>query len=460
MGKLWGGRFAKGASKEVEKFTESISLDWKLFRQDIDGSRAHAEMLGRQGILSAEEAVRIDAALEEIGMEIESGRRAFDPALEDIHTHIEHWLIEKIGEAGQKLHTARSRNDQVALDLKLYVRQACVRVVEGLTQSQRALVKHAREHGGVVLPGYTHLQRAMPILWAHYLLSFHEMLERDAGRFADTARRADEMPLGAAALAGTGLPIDRDVVAARLGFSRVTQNSLDTVGDRDFVLEFLSSASILMIHLSRLAEDWILFSTSEFGFIDIDEAFCTGSSLMPHKKNPDVLELIRGRSGVMIGRLTGMLAVVKGLPSGYNRDLQEDKAPLLEAVETLESVLSLLPDLIAGVQLRGEVMALAASDEGLMATDLAEYLVSKGLPFRQAHRVVGEVVRHCREQDCSCREFSEAQWKQFSELFASDVVEWIDPRRSVETKRSSGSTGRHLVEQRLDELWAKYQRQE
>ncbi|MDC4225113.1 MAG: argininosuccinate lyase [Candidatus Manganitrophus sp.] len=398
--KAWEGRFTEATDPEVERFTSSFSFDRRLYRYDIQGSIVHTEALGRAGLLTEGERDTLIRGLKEIEAEIaaEGDRIQAAAADEDIHMHIERRLVEKVGEVGGKLHTGRSRNDQIALDLRLYLRDETGTLVELIRSVQRALVAQAESHIDTVLPGYTHLQRAQPISLAHQLLAYYEMLERDRGRFIDCLKRTDQMPLGAGALAGNSFGINREMVARALGFSEATANSLDTVSDRDFIVEFLSAASILMMHLSRWAEDWILWASTEFGFIALPDRFCTGSSMMPQKKNPDVLELIRGKTGLVYGSLLTLLTLLKGLPLSYNRDLQEDKEPLFNTVDTVKSAVRLLADLVRQVSFRKERMLEATREGFLLATDLADYLVLKGLPFRQAHKVAGKMVRQSLEE--------------------------------------------------------------
>ncbi|HLG21442.1 MAG TPA: argininosuccinate lyase, partial [Candidatus Manganitrophaceae bacterium] len=401
--RAWEGRFTEGTDPAVERFTSSFSFDRRLYQYDIVGSVAHTEALSRAGLLTEKEKEKIIQGLKEIEAEIakemsqEKGPAA-DSKDEDIHMHIERRLVEKIGDAGGKLHTGRSRNDQIALDLRLYLREETRHLIDQIRSLQKGLVARAEAHLETVLPGYTHLQRAQPISLAHYLLAYYEMLERDRTRLLDSLKRLDRSPLGAGALAGNSFSLDRSAVARALGFSDVTANSLDTVSDRDFVAEFLSAAAILMAHLSRWAEDWILWASSEFGFMDLPDRFCTGSSMMPQKKNPDVLELIRGKTGRVYGALMTLLVLLKGLPLSYNRDLQEDKEPLFDAVETVRNVLRLMTDLVLQARFNKEKMEEAAGEGFLLATDLADYLVTKGLPFRRAHQVVGKMVRRGLEE--------------------------------------------------------------
>ncbi|MBI1987903.1 MAG: argininosuccinate lyase [Nitrospinae bacterium] len=450
--KPWGGRFSQGTDPLVEEFTASISFDQALYRYDIQGSIAHTRMLAKVGILTEEEAKAIVRGLLEIQQEIEAGSFPFSLELEDIHMNIERRLAERIGPVAGKLHTARSRNDQVALDLRLYLREEIGQIDRSLIDLQEALVEMAERYIEVILPGYTHLQRAQPILFSHHLLAYHEMLKRDRQRYADCLKRVEVCPLGAGALAGTSLPIDRFHTAELLGFPEVTHNSLDSVGDRDFALEFLAASAILMMHLSRLCEEWILWSSAEFNFLEIADAFCTGSSLMPQKKNPDVLELVRGKSGRVYGSLVSLLTTMKGLPLAYNKDLQEDKEPIFDAVRTVKASLNVLTCLLPHVRPKEEVMHRAAQGGFMTATDLVEYLVNRGVPLRQAHEIVGRMVRYCLEQN---RELEELSWEEavgFSPALQPDFKQWLSLERSVEGKRSYGGTARERVMERIREI--------
>ena len=398
--KTWGGRFAGDTDRRVEAFTESISFDRRLYRQDIVASQAHARMLGEVGLITPAEAEQIAAALDEIGAEIEAGRMVFSISLEDIHTHIERALITKLGDLGRKLHTGRSRNDQVATDLKLWVRDSIDELDGLLADLQKAFVESAERERGVVLPGYTHLQRAQPVLAAHYFLAYVEKFQRDRDRLADCRRRVNVLPLGAAALAGTSLPIDRESVRQKLGFDAVAANSLDVSSDRDFALEFVFGLSLIAAHLSGWAEEWVIWSTTEFNFLDLPDAFCTGSSIMPHKKNPDVLELTRGKAGRVIGSLQQLFVLIKGLPLAYNRDLQEDKAAVFDAFDTVAGCLAVAAPLVRQTKLRREVIAARLEDGFLDATTLMEGLIARGVPMRSAHEAVGNLVRECEKRGC------------------------------------------------------------
>ncbi len=390
--KLWGGRFSKTTDEMINDFQASISFDKRMYREDISGSIAHATMLAKCGIISDADKNAIIGGLKDILAKIESGDFSFDVALEDIHMNIEKRLTDEIGDAGARLHTARSRNDQVALDTHMYVRRETVEVLRLILDLQNALIETAKKNADVIMPGYTHLQRAQPILFAHHLLAYFSMLARDFERFRGVYARADIMPLGAGALAGTTFPIDRKMVAEALRFDRIYSNSLDAVSDRDYIMEFLSAASILMVHLSRLSEETILWCSREFSFIELDDAHCTGSSMMPQKKNPDVSELVRGKTGRVVGHLMAMLATVKGLPLAYNKDLQEDKEGVFDAIDTVKFSLAVYARILRGMKVRKDVMRRAVAEDFSNATDLADYLAKKGLPFRKAHAVAGEAV--------------------------------------------------------------------
>ena len=443
--KLWGGRFSGETHKQVEAFTASIHFDRRLAPYDIAGSIAHARMLGKCGLLSKAEAEAIVLGLTEIGEEIAQGRFRYDVALEDIHTHVERRLIEKIGDAGGKLHTARSRNDQVALDLRLYLRDAIGKVQEQLRTLQGVLVQQAEVHLGTVMPGYTHLQRAQPVLLAHHLLAYFEMFQRDRERFADCLGRVNVLPLGAGALAGTTLPIDRAYVAKLLDFPQVARNSIDAVSDRDFAIEFLACCALLAMHLSRLAEELVLWASAEFAFVELPDAFTTGSSIMPQKKNPDVAELMRGRTGRVYGALISLLTLLKGLPLSYNRDLQEDKEPVFDATDTIQHILEVLPPMLSAMTFRPERMREAASSGFLNATDLADYLVRKEVPFREAHEIVGRIVRECLETKERLEDLSIARLRRYSPAFGPDVAKFISLDACVERRRSEGGTSSRLV---------------
>jgi argininosuccinate lyase len=450
--KLWGGRFSGGTAASVEAFTASIDVDARLYRHDIRGSIAHAKMLAKQRIISAADARKIVRGLQAVEREIDAGKFKFSQADEDIHMNIERRLTELIGPAGGKLHTARSRNDQVALDMRLYLRDEVKAIIAAVEEVQRQLARAAKRNLDVIMPGYTHLQRAQPVLLAHHLLAYFDMFERDTGRFTDCLERIDVLPLGSGALAGTTFPIDRAYVAKLLEFPRVSKNSIDAVSDRDFLLEFLAAASILFVHLSRLADELVLWSSQEFGFIELPDGYCTGSSMMPQKKNPDVPELIRGKTGRVFGHLHALLTIMKGLPLAYNRDLQEDKVPLFDTVDTVASSLKIIGEVIAGMKVRRERMLTAAQDGYMNATDVADYLVERGLAFRQAHEVAGGIVQFCVEAKKRIEELSLAELQRFSVKFDKNIYRYISAQAVVDRRRALGGTARRNVERRLKEL--------
>jgi argininosuccinate lyase len=451
--KLWGGRFAKGTHPLVERFTSSIAVDQRLARFDVVGSIAHAKMLGKCRIIPASDSRRIVQGLTRILKAIEQGRWKADQHVEDVHTQIQQQLERLIGPAARRLHTARSRNDQVALDLRLYCREAVGELSAGIRAAQRALVGLARANASVVIPGYTHLQRAQPVLLAHHLLAYVEMLDRDRARLAEARVRIEVLPLGACALAGTSLPIDRAYVAKLIGFPRIAGNSMDAVSDRDFAVELVSAVAILGMHLSRLSEDIILWSTQEFGIVRLDDAFATGSSLMPQKKNPDVLELIRGQAGVLAGSLTGLLAMLKGLPMSYNRDLQWDKRCVFEAVDAALGALGVLAPLVQRLEVRRDRVGKLLNEDSLCATDLAEFLVQRGVAFPDAHRIVGALVLEAERRGTRLRELSLAEFRRASVYFDATVRTLLDPVRSVARKKSAGGTGPAEVQQAL-RMWS------
>jgi argininosuccinate lyase len=436
----------------VVAFTASIDVDSRLYRHDIAGSIAHAKMLARQRIISARDAHKIVRGLKAVQREIEAGKFVFSSEDEDIHMNIERRLTEKIGAAGGKLHTARSRNDQVALDLRLYLREEVALIVQALQALQREMARAAKRHIDVIMPGYTHMQRAQPVLFSHHLLAYYDMLERDCARFSDCLERINVLPLGAGALAGTTFPIDRGYVARLLKFSEVSKNSIDSVADRDFILEFLGAAAILFVHLSRLAEELVLWSSQEFAFIELPDRYCTGSSMMPQKKNPDVPELIRGKTGRVFGHLHALLTIMKGLPLAYNRDLQEDKIPLFDTVDTVKASLNMVRELIARMKARKDKMLAAAQDGFMNATDLADYLVGRGVPFRTAHAVVGKVVQYCLSHARRIEELPLAELKRFSAKIEKDVYRYLSVDAVVGRRRAIGGTARSNVMRRLKEL--------
>ena len=438
MAKLWGGRFSKNTNELVDAFNASIEFDKRLYHEDICGSIAHATMLGRAGIIPQSDAEEIVTGLKQILADIEAGNFSFEVSLEDIHMNIEARLTERIGSAGARLHTARSRNDQVALDMHMYMKREIVEIGELLLKFEQELLTVAKEHEKTLMPGYTHLQRAQPITFAHHLLAYFNMLQRDFRRLQGVWAGADIMPLGAGAIAGTTFPIDRFDVASQLNFADVYANSMDAVSDRDYVLEFLSFASILMMHLSRLSEEVCLWSSTEFAFIELDDAFATGSSMMPQKKNPDIAELVRGKTGRVYGHLQALLVTVKGLPLTYNKDLQEDKEGLFDAIDTIKFSLAVYSDMIATMKVNVDKMEQAVSKDFSNATDLADYLVRKGLPFRQAHEVVGKCVAYAIKAGKFLPEITLAEYKEFSELFEADLLETLKPENCVAARTSYG----------------------
>ena len=446
---MWGGRFAESTAASVEAFTASIHYDSRLYKYDIAGSRAHATMLANQGLLSAEELDRILGGLGEIEEQISNGDFAFKRELEDIHMNIEKALIDKIGPAGAKLHSARSRNDQISLDLKLYLRDECDRLAELLDSVRRAFTVLARTYLGKMMPGYTHLQRAQPVQIAHHMLAYVDMFGRDKERLLDCRKRINILPLGCAAMAGTGLPIDRQQVADALGFDSVSTNSMDTSGDRDFAIEFVSCCTMIQLHLSRLSEELVLWSSQEFSFVEIADEFCTGSSIMPQKKNPDIPELIRGKSGRVTGSLMSLLTLMKGLPLTYNRDLQEDKEPVFDTVDTVSASLAIMAELLGNMRFNTERMQQATETGFITATDLADYLVLKAVPFRDAHSIVGNAVAYCINKGCELADLTIEELQQFSPVIAKDVFEVLTVEGSVNSRISAGGTGIQRVEEAL-----------
>ena len=438
MAKLWGGRFSKNTNELVDAFNASIDFDKRLYNEDIRGSIAHANMLAKCGIIPAEDGEKIVAGLKDILADIEAGNFSFEVALEDIHMNVEARLTERIGQAGARLHTARSRNDQVALDMHMYMKREVAEIAELLINFEKALLTVAKKHDKTLMPGYTHLQRAQPITFAHHLLAYFNMLQRDFRRLLGVWEGADMMPLGAGAIAGTTFPIDRHDVAAQLNFGKVYCNSMDAVSDRDYVIEFLSFASMLMMHMSRLSEEICLWSSTEFGFIELDDAFATGSSMMPQKKNPDIAELVRGKTGRVYGHLQAMLVTAKGLPLTYNKDLQEDKEGFFDAVDTIKFSLAVYCDMILTMTVNVDKMQQAVSKDFSNATDLADYLVRKGLPFRQAHEVVGKCVAYAIMNDKFLPEITLEEYKEFSNLFEEDLLVALEPYNCVAARKSYG----------------------
>jgi argininosuccinate lyase len=444
--KPWDGRFAEATDQAVEAFTSSIAIDRRLYRQDIGGSIAHCRMLARAGIIAEEEARQLVDGLEQIRAEIENDRFVFNDRLEDIHMHVESRLAEIVGSVARKLHTARSRNDQVALDARLYLGTETRRIVRQLHALRQAVVDAAEANFGIIMPGYTHMQRAQPVLLSHHLMAYYEMFTRDSDRFCSALERIAVNPLGSAALAGTTFAIDRADTAAQLGMPRVAANSMDAVADRDFMLEFLSAASICMVHFSRLSEELVLWATSEFNFIELPDAFATGSSIMPQKKNPDVPELIRGKAGRVFGDLVALLTTMKGLPLAYNRDMQEDKAPLFSTVDTLQGCITIMTAMLPRVTFKKEVMRQATRSGFLNATDMADYLVGKGLPFREAHAVVGRAVAYALSRGKELDQLSLEELQTFSGAIDTTLFAALDVEEVVNRRTSEGGTASTMVE--------------
>jgi argininosuccinate lyase len=447
--KAWAGRMVEPTDRLVEKFTTSFPFDQRLYTHDIAGSIAHCEMLAHQRIIPRADAKRIVTGLRQIEAEFAAGKFHPSPADEDIHMAVERRLIEKVGGIGGKLHTARSRNDQVALDLRLFLRAEIGNIRELLARLRRALATLATHHVDVIIPGYTHLQPAQPVLFAHHCLAYAEMLWRDTGRFDDCLKRLDVLPLGSGALAGTTFPIDRKYVARRLGFRARSANSMDAVSDRDFAAEFLAACAILGMHLSRLAEDLVLWSSQEFGFVELPDAFATGSSIMPQKKNPDVAELVRGKTGRLYGNLLSLLTTLKGLPMTYNRDLQEDKEPVFDSVDTIKGSLDILGAMLPQLRVKRERMHTAATAGFTLATELADYLATKGVPFRDAHGIVGAIVRHCLAERRTLEELALPELRRFSPRFRADVKQWLSAAAAVRRRRAFGGTSPDNVRRQL-----------
>lgn len=438
--KLWGGRFSASTDSLMEAFSSSVEFDSRLFSVDIDGSIAHARMLAAVNILTREESTAIIEGLTAIREEIRSGNFIWSATYEDVHMNIEAALTERIGEAGKKLHTARSRNDQVATDIRLYLREVLDRIDDRLSHLLGAIVNLAESEAETLMPGFTHLQVAQPVTFGHHLMAWFEMLIRDRERLSDCRKRVNVSPLGSAALAGTSFPIDRKMAADELGFDGITENSLDAVSDRDFAIEFGSAGALLMVHLSRISEELVLWSTDRFGFIDLGDAFCTGSSIMPQKKNPDVAELIRGKSGRVVGNLNTLLVLMKGQPLAYNRDNQEDKEPLFDTVDTLNACLDVMGAMVPEIKVNREKMREAASQGFATATDLADYLVRKGVPFRDAHEVVGHAVRYCIDEGLDLAELSLSHFHSFSSVIEEDVYEVLTLEGSIAARDHVGGT--------------------
>ncbi len=449
--KLWSGRFTKESDQLTEDFNASISFDQRLYRQDIKGSIAHATMLAKQGIITQDDPNLIVQGLIEIARELEEGKLQFTVQAEDVHMNIETFLIARIGEVGKRLHTARSRNDQVALDARLYLLDEIKNIKELLLDLQQVLLNLAKGHIDTIMPGYTHMQKAQPVTLAHHLLAYFEMLRRDVGRFEDCAVRADSMPLGSGALAATGFNLDRNFVKDQLGFKEITRNSLDAVSDRDFMLEFCSASSILMMHLSRFSEEIILWSSEEFSFVELDDGFTTGSSIMPQKKNPDLAELVRGKTGRVYGDLMTLLTLMKSLPLAYNKDMQEDKEALFDCIDTVKKCLLVFAPMLQTARFKTERMARAARGGFTNATDLADYLVDKGLPFRDAHEVVGKAVLHCIGKGIALEEIPLEHYQGFCPLIDSDVYGYIDVAACVARRRIPGGPAPEEVNRAIEE---------
>ncbi len=449
MEKMWAGRFAEALDSLADDFNSSISFDCKMYREDIRGSMAHAAMLGARGIVPKEDVEKILAGLEEILAELESGKLAFDLSCEDIHMFVEAELTKRIGDAGKKLHTARSRNDQVALDIRLYLRERTNEILSGIRELIAVIADKAEEYQEVIMPGYTHLQRAQPITFGHHLLAYAMMLMRDIGRMENALSRMNHSPLGSCALAGTTYDTDRSMVAQALGFDGITLNSLDGVSDRDFALELMSAYAITMMHLSRFSEEIILWSSWEFKFIELSDAYTTGSSIMPQKKNPDMAELVRGKTGRVYGDLMALLTTLKGLPLAYNKDMQEDKEAIFDSIDTLKLCLSVFTPMIATMKAIPENMLNAAKGGFINATDLADYMVRKGLPFRTAYKIVGQLVAECISRGCVLDTLPLDEYRKHSELLTEDLYEAIDLRVCVEKRISAGGTGPESVKAQL-----------
>ncbi len=447
--KLWGGRFSKDTAKTAEDFNASIAVDSRLYKQDIEGSKAHALMLGKCGIISSQEAAAIINALEEIRLELETGKAELTKEAEDIHMNIEKLLIEKLGETGKKLHTARSRNDQVALDLRLYLREEVYQLHRLFLDLEGLLLDMAEEHAGTIMPGYTHLQKAQPISFGHHLMAYFEMFKRDMDRFADCLKRIDVMPLGSCALAGTTYPIDRRMVAETLAFPEITSNSIDGVADRDFAIEFIGCCANAMMHLSRFCEELVIWSTSEFGYVEMDDGYSTGSSIMPQKKNPDIAELIRGKTGRVYGDLICLLTIMKGLPLAYNKDMQEDKEAVFDAGDTLKSCISVFVPMLATITVNKDRITGNLRGGFLNATDLADYLVLKGSPFRDAHEVAGKVVSYCIMMNKEPQELSLNELRSFSSCVGEDVFDFLKLEVCLSRRSTPGGPSEAMVREAI-----------
>ncbi len=447
--KVWSGRFNEPVSELVKRYTASVDFDKRLAAFDIQGSLAHSKMLGAQGIISQDDVAQIAQGLNEILQEIQAGQFEWRLDLEDVHLNIEKRLTDKIGDAGKRLHTGRSRNDQVSTDVRLWLRSVADDVIAGIRKLQTSIVDLAETHFDTAMPGFTHLQVAQPVTFGHHLLAYFEMLQRDAARFADARKRINRLPLGAAALAGTSYPIDREMVAKELGFDGVCENSLDAVSDRDFAIEFTAAAALVMTHLSRFSEELILWSSPRFAFVDIADRFCTGSSIMPQKKNPDVPELVRGKTGRVTGHLMALLTLMKGQPLAYNKDNQEDKEPLFDTADTLLVTLEIYADMLRGIKVNKEAMRQAATEGFATATDLADYLVKKGTPFRDAHEVVALAVRHAVDKGCDLSDLPLAELQKFSAQISEDVYQVLTLEGSLASRNHIGGTAPAQVKQAI-----------
>ena len=452
MAKMWKGRFTKSATQSANEFNASIQFDQRFYAQDIQGSTAHARMLAKQGILTADEAEAITSTLAAIKEDIEDGKIEFTIENEDIHMNIEAVLTERIGDTGKKLHTARSRNDQVAVDFRLYMRQEIDLIIALVEKLKEALYKIAEGNQETIMPGYTHLQRAQPVTLAHYMLAYYQMFSRDASRLADCRKRLNQLPLGSGALAGTTYNTDRDFLAKELDFDGICPNSIDAVSDRDFALEFLSDASILMMHLSRFCEELIIWNSTEFGFIDMDDAFSTGSSIMPQKKNPDMAELIRGKTGRVYGDMITLFTLMKSLPLAYNKDMQEDKPPVFDAVDTLKASIGIFTEMISTITFNKDTMRAAVKNGFMNATDAADYLVRKGIPFRDCHEIIGRIVLHCVNNNTAIEDIPLETLREFSDKFDEDIYENITAEACVNAKKSKGSTSFASVREQLEAI--------
>ena len=449
MAKLWGGRFQKSTDKKVYDFNSSIRFDKRMYKKDIKGSVAHATMLGKQNIIPKEDSDKIVAELKNILKDIEDGKVEFEIDAEDIHMNIEKILIERIGDAGKRLHTGRSRNDQVALDIRMYLMDETADIEEMLIHTLNVLVDLASDHTETIMPGYTHLQKAQPVTFAHHLMAYFEMFKRDLSRLRDCRKRTNVMPLGSGALAGTTYPLDREFVASELGFDAVTMNSLDGVSDRDFVIELANCLALVMMHLSRFCEELILWSSNEFSFVEMDDAFSTGSSIMPQKKNPDVAELIRGKAGRVYGHLMGLLTTMKGIPLAYNKDMQEDKEPIFDSIDTVKLCLPVFCDMIATMTVKKDNMLKGSKGGFTNATDVADYLVKKGLPFREAHAVVGRMVFYSIEHDKALDDLTMDEFKEFSDIIEDDIYNAISMETCVNDRKVIGGPAKEVVEKAI-----------